>query len=72
MRAPQSGQIKLRIAEINLELVFITPASEAITFLLDYVAVSSPPNAQHRKRRAAGAFGRALDRGCGLSLWIQT
>ncbi len=30
MLAPQSGQTKLRIAEIKLELLFLTTASEAI------------------------------------------
>ena len=33
MLAPQSGQIRLRIAEIKLELVSVTTASEAITSL---------------------------------------
>jgi len=30
MLAPQSGQIRLRIAEIELELMFVTTANEAI------------------------------------------
>jgi hypothetical protein len=33
MLAPQSGQIRLRIAEMKLEVVFVTTASEAIMFL---------------------------------------
>ena len=33
MLAPQSGQMRLRIAEIKLELVFVTKATEAIMSL---------------------------------------
>jgi len=33
MLAPQSGQTRLRIAEIKLEFLFVTRASEAIMFL---------------------------------------
>jgi hypothetical protein len=33
MLAPQSGQIRLRIAEIMLEFLFVTRESEAIMFL---------------------------------------
>jgi len=33
MLAPQSGQTRLRIAEIKLELLFVTTASEAIKSL---------------------------------------
>jgi hypothetical protein len=33
MLAPQSGQTRLRIAEIKLELVFVTTTSEAIMSL---------------------------------------
>jgi hypothetical protein len=34
MLAPQSGQTRLRIAEIKIEFGFVTTASEAIIFLL--------------------------------------
>jgi hypothetical protein len=60
MLAPQSGQTKLRIAEIKLELVFVTTASEAIMSL---PAVGVLHRRMHRnlKHGAAGAFwGRAL------------
>ncbi len=33
MRAPQSGQTRLRMAEIKIELLFVTTASEAIKSL---------------------------------------
>ena len=56
MLAPQSGQIRFRIAEIKFMLVFLTTANEAIMSLL-FCAGSSPPNAQNLKRGAAGAFG---------------
>ena len=49
MLAPQSGQIRLRIAEMKLEVVFVTTASEAIMFSL-FGGGSSPPDAQNLKR----------------------
>jgi hypothetical protein len=45
MLAPQSGQIRLRIAEMKLKLVFVTTASEAIMSLL-VVAVLHRWNSQ--------------------------
>jgi len=56
MLAPQSGQTRLRIPEIKIELVFVAAAIEAIMSLP--VCDSSPPNARNLKRGAAGAFGR--------------
>jgi hypothetical protein len=63
MLAPQSGQTRLRIAEIKLMLLFLTTANEAI-MSLPFCGGSSPPNAQNLKREAAGAFwgGRPVDR----------
>jgi hypothetical protein len=66
----EADRTRLRIAEIKLELLFVITASEAIMSPLS-CGGSSPPNAQHLKRGAAGAFW-GLDRGCGPSLWIQT
>jgi hypothetical protein len=61
MLAPQSGQTRLRIAEIKLMSVFLTTADEAI-MSLPFCGGSSPPNAQNLKRGAAGAFwGAPLD-----------
>jgi hypothetical protein len=54
MLAPQSGQTRLRIAEIKPMLVFLTTANEAIISLL--CGDSSPPNAQNLMRGAGGAF----------------
>jgi len=73
MPAPQSGQTRLRIAEIKLLLVFLTTANEAIMPLPFFCGGLSPPNAENLKRGAAGAFwgGRPVDRGSGPSLWIQ-
>jgi hypothetical protein len=56
MLAPQSGQTRLRIAEIKLELVFITTASEAIMSLL-VVAVLHRRTHRTLSAGAAGAFG---------------
>jgi hypothetical protein len=49
MLAPQSGQTRLRIAEIKLKSVFVTTEIEAI-MSLPVVGSSSPPNAQNRKQ----------------------
>src|SRR5258706_14302990 len=55
MLAPHSGQTRLRIAEIKLELVFVTTASEAIKSL---PAVAVLHRQMHRTLSgAAGAFG---------------
>src|SRR6202035_2645459 len=63
MLAPQSGQIRLRIAEIKLELVFVTTASEAI-MSLPVVAVLHR-RMHNLKRGAARAFwvGRLIGYG---------
>src|SRR5438105_6387293 len=55
MPAPQSGQTRLRIAEIKVMLAFLTTAKQAI-MSLPFCGSSSPPNAQNLKRRVAGAF----------------
>jgi hypothetical protein len=72
MLAPQSGQTRLRIAEIKLELVFVTTASEAI-MSLPVVAVLH--RRMHRTLSAGpqARFGGVLplDRGRGPSLRIQ-
>jgi hypothetical protein len=57
MLAPQSGQTRLRIAEIKLEFGFVTTASEAM--------MSLPTTTVLRRRKhrtlsgAAGAFGES-------------
>jgi hypothetical protein len=73
MLAPQSGQTRLRIAEIKLMLLFPATANEAIMFL-PVMAVLHRRIAQNLQRGAAGAFlvGRSLDTGCGLWRQIQT
>jgi hypothetical protein len=48
MLAPQSGQTRLRIAEIKLELVFVAKATDAIMSLLLWQLL--PPNSQSLKR----------------------
>jgi hypothetical protein len=71
MLAPQSGQTRLRIADIKLMLAFLTTANEAIIFL-PFCGGPSPPNAQNLKRGAGGAFGEdAQWKGYGPSLRIQ-
>jgi hypothetical protein len=70
MLSPQSGQTRLRIAEIKLMSVFPKTANAAI-MSLPVVAVRSPPNAQNLRREAARDFARELDRRCGLTLRIQ-
>jgi hypothetical protein len=55
MPAPQSGQTRLRIAEIKLVLVFLTTANEAI-MSLPFLRRFFTANAQNLKRGAAGAF----------------
>ncbi len=66
MLAPQSGQIRLRIAEMKLELAFVTTASEAIMFL-PVVAVLH--GRMHRTLSAGPQArswgGRPVDRGRG-------
>jgi len=54
MLAPQSGQIRLRIAEIKLEFLFVTRASEAIMFL---PAARFFTVEQNLRREAAGVLG---------------
>jgi|HubBroStandDraft_6_1064221.scaffolds.fasta_scaffold247107_2 hypothetical protein len=62
MPAPQSGQTKLRIAEIKFMLVFLTTVTEAIMPLL-FLRRFFTAEAQKPKRGAAGAFlGRARSR----------
>jgi hypothetical protein len=72
MLDPQSGQTRLRIAEIKLELAVVTTASEAI-MSLPVVAVLH--RRMHRTLSAGPqepfADGARLDRGCGPSLRIQ-
>jgi len=41
MLAPQSGQTRLRIAEIKLELLFVTTTSEAIKCLPTVAVVAA-------------------------------
>jgi hypothetical protein len=41
MLAPQSGQMRLRIAEIKFELAFVTKATEAIMSLLFWQFVTA-------------------------------
>ena len=55
MPAPQSGQTRLRIAEIKLVLVFLTTANEAI-MSLPFLRRFFTADAQNLKRGAAGAF----------------
>jgi len=63
MLAPQSGQTRLRIAEIKLMLVFLTTANEAI-MSLPLLRRSFTAECTERNRGAAGAFwaGRLVDR----------
>ena len=49
MLAPQSGQTRLRIAEIKLKLVFVTAANEAI------ISLSVVPVLNHRMHRTLSA-----------------
>src|SRR5258708_36482426 len=62
MLAPQSGQTRLRIAEIKL--IWVLPATEDAAIISPCCGGSSPPNAQNLQRGAAGAFwgGRSLER----------
>jgi len=71
MLAPQSGQTRLRIAEIRLELLFVTTASEAIQSL-PVVAVLY--RRVHRTLSgAASAFGDGcpLDRAAALCFGLK-
>jgi hypothetical protein len=56
MLAPQSGQIRLRIAEIKLIWALLTTANDAM-LSLPSCGGSSPPNPQNLKHGPQGRFG---------------
>jgi hypothetical protein len=69
MLAPQSGQTKLRIAEIKLELVFVTTANEAISVSPFFAVVLHrrmhrilSEGSQARSREGAPGAGAAAPR----------
>jgi hypothetical protein len=72
MLAPQSGQMRLRIAEIKLMLVFLTTANEAI-MSLPFLRRFFTAECKNLKRgRAAGRFEEGASWiGRGPSLRIQ-
>jgi hypothetical protein len=73
MLAPQSGQTRLRIAEMKLMLAFLTTVNEAIVSL-PFFRRFFTAEYTNLKRWAAGAFwvGRSVERAAAPRFRIQT